>query len=685
MRLGVDVGGTFTDLLLYDDDKKRIFRAKTPSTPRDQSIGILAGINAISEIAGISSDEIEVLLHGTTVATNAVLEGRGARVGLIATEGFEYTLHLAKSWTPGPLFGWIIMDKAEPLASLDDTRAVRERIDARGNVVVPLDVDRAIATIDELCSSGIEALTISLMHSYANAQHERVLKGLVEERYPDMPVSLSSEILPEFREYDRMITTVMNDYVRPVMRRYISRLEDRLKDAGSRSHLHIVRSDGGLMSAAAASERPVHTVLSGPAGGVISTAMVAKQTGRKSLLAFDMGGTSTDVSVILDGAPTISRSTEVGPFPAKVPALDVRSVGAGGGSIADLSDLTNSLRVGPRSAGAQPGPACYGRGGVEPTVSDANVVLGYLPQKLLGGAMDLDVEAARTAVSRISSALGLSIEAAAQGILHIANEKMLGALRVITVQRGLDPRDFGIVAFGGAGPLHANAMANVLGCFPVIVPPSPGVFSALGFLQSEFKNEFVRTFIGPISKIDPADISNTFASLRGQAEEWLRREDIESERRKVRHSMDLRYEQQGYEVTVEAPADVIGEGRVETAIERFHELHQRLYGVRFDVPVELVALRVTAIGATPEVVGSHVAETHSTSIEDAVVSREKAYFDDAWREIPHYDRDRLAIGAVVNGPAVIRQYDSTTLVLPLHKAEIDEHKNIVIWPADKVN
>jgi N-methylhydantoinase A len=548
-----------------------------------------------------------------------------------------------------------------------------------------LDIDKAAATIDELCSSGIEALTISLMHSYANNEHERILKRLVEERHPDMPVSLSSEILPEFREYDRMITTVMNDYVRPVMRRYISRLEGRLKDSGSCSHLHIVRSDGGLMSAAAASERPVHTVLSGPAGGVISTAMVAKQTGRKSLLAFDMGGTSTDVSVILDGTPTISRSTEVGPFPAKVPALDVRSVGAGGGSIADLSELTNSLRVGPRSAGAQPGPACYGRGGVEPTVSDANVVLGYLPQKLLGGAMDLDVEAARTAVGRIASMLGLSIEAAAQGILQIANERMLGALRVITVQRGLDPRDFGIVAFGGAGPLHANAMASVLGCFPVIVPPSPGVFSALGFLQSEFKNEFVRTFIGPISKIDPTDIADTFANLHRQAEDWLQRENIEPERRTVRHSMDLRYEQQGYEVTVEAAADVAGQAEIEDAVKRFHDVHQRLYGVRFDVPVELVALRVTAFGATPEVVGSHVAEKRGTNGEAAVASREKAHFDGAWREIPHYDRDLLAAGALVKGPAVIRQYDATTLVLPRHKAEIDEHMNIVIWPEDKVN
>ena len=382
---------------------------------------------------------------------NAVLEGKGARVGLLVTEGFEHTLHLAKSWTPGPLFGWIVMDKPDPLARLKDTRGIAERIDARGNVVRELDEAQAIERIDDVCGSGIEALTISLMHSYANPAHERRLRELVLERFPEMHVSLSSDILPEFREYDRAITTVMNDYVRPIMTRYLSRIEQRLEQGGVSSKLHIVRSDGGLMSAEAAAQRPVHTVLSGPAGGVTATAMVARRTGLSKLLAFDMGGTSTDVSVIIDGEPTISRATDVGYFPAKVPTLDVRSVGAGGGSIAEVSELTNSLRVGPRSAGAMPGPVAYGRGGTEPTVSDANVVLGYLPPRLLGGDMSLDVEGARDSVSAIGQAIGLATEAAAQGILNIANEVMLGALRVITVQRGLDPRDFGIVAFGGAG------------------------------------------------------------------------------------------------------------------------------------------------------------------------------------------------------------------------------------------
>ncbi|MCU0791126.1 MAG: hydantoinase/oxoprolinase family protein [Nitratireductor sp.] len=353
MRLGVDVGGTFTDLLLHDEATQQTYRAKTPSTPEDQSIGVAAGVKLICEKAGIRPDDISLVLHGTTVATNAVLEGKGARVGLLVTEGFEYTLHLAKSWTPGPLFGWIVMDKPDPLASLADTRGIAERINARGEVVRELDIEQATAAIENLCSSGIEALTISLMHSYANPAHEQKLRDIVRSRFPDIPVSLSSEILPEFREYDRTITTVMNDYVRPIMKRYLLRIEDRLRGDEVNARLHIVRSDGGLMSAEAASDRPVHTVLSGPAGGVTSTVMIARRTGYKKLLAFDMGGTSTDVSVVIDGQPTISRSTEVGYFPAKVPTLEVRSVGAGGGSIAEVSELTKSLRVGPRSAGAR--------------------------------------------------------------------------------------------------------------------------------------------------------------------------------------------------------------------------------------------------------------------------------------------------------------------------------------------
>ena len=685
MRLGVDVGGTFTDLLLHDERSRRTYQAKTPSTPEDQSIGVAAGVKLVCEKAGISPSDIALILHGTTVATNAVLEGKGARVGLLVTEGFEYTLHLAKSWTPGPLFGWINMDKPEPLASLGDTRGVPERMNAQGGVVRPLDVEAATRLIDDLCSSGIEALTISLMHSYANADHERQLRDILTRRFPDTPVSLSSDILPEFREYDRTITTVMNDYVRPIMKRYLSRIEDRLKAEGVKARLHIVRSDGGLMSAGAASERPVYTVLSGPAGGVTGTAMISRRAGYKKILAFDMGGTSTDVSVILDGQPTISRSTEVGMFPAKVPTLDVRSVGAGGGSIAEVSELTGSLRVGPRSAGARPGPAAYGRGGVEPAVSDANVVLGYLPPLLLGGDMKLDVAAARTAVAKVAAALGLSLEDAAKGILDIANEVMLGALRVITVQRGLDPREFGMVAFGGAGPLHANALAELLGCYPVIVPANPGVLSALGFLEAEFKNEFVRTFIRSTVALDPNEVWSRFAELEARAKAWLDEQEVRPADRSIRLTMDLRYEQQGFEVSVDiAPEAAARRGGLAAILSEFHAVHERLYGVRFTVPVELVALRAVATGATPSV-DETPPQIEQRDVAAAIIETRPCYFDGGWRDTPNYDRARLAIGARIDGPAIIRQYDTTTVVLPRHYAQVDEHGNILIWPVARGN
>lgn len=680
MRLGVDVGGTFTDLLLHDDVSRQSYRAKTPSTPEDQSIGVAAGVELICKKANISPGDIDLVLHGTTVATNAVLEAKGARVGLLVTEGFEYTLHLAKSWTPGPLFGWIIMDKPEPLASLADTRGIPERMNARGEVMRELDVDAATALIDDLCQSGIEALTISLMHSYANPAHEQALAKIVAERYPDIPVSLSSEILPEFREYDRTITTVMNDYVRPIMKRYLSRIEDRLGNEGVSAKLHIVRSDGGLMSASAASDRPVHTVLSGPAGGVTSTAMVGRRTGLDKLLAFDMGGTSTDVSVIIGGEPLISRSTEVGYFPAKVPTLDVKSVGAGGGSIAEVEELTKSLRVGPRSAGAQPGPVAYMRGGTEPTVSDANVVLGYLPPRLLGGEMELDVEGARAAVAKIGDKLGLTPEDAAKGILDIANEAMLGALRNITVQRGIDPREFGIVGFGGAGPLHANAMADLLGCYPVVIPPNPGVLSALGFLEAEFKNEFVHTRIAMLDRVDPAEVWGKFGELVSKAKVWLDEQEIAEEDRKIALAADLRYEQQGFEVTVKVSQELFeAAGSLDKIAADFHEQHEQLYGVRFDVPVELVALRVEAMGATPPVEESAAARQDG----DPLIETLPGYFAGQWFDTPHYDRDRLSEGDRVEGPAIIRQYDTTTVLLQDHYAEVDAHGNLLIWPTSK--
>src|SRR5215470_105923 len=400
-RLGVDVGGTFTDLFLVDDGDHRQWRVKTPSTPSDPSQGVLSGVARICEQAGIAPADLGNVVHGTTVATNAVLESKGARVGLITTQGFGQILHLARSQTPGPLAGWIIMIKPDPPASLADTREAIERMDARGNTLVAVDRDHAASTIEDLVDDGVESLTISLINSYVDGRHEQELADLVEELYPGFPVTISSEVLPEFREYERTLTACMNSYVRPKVEDYVSRLETSLNELGVTGELNLLRSDAGLMTAKVAAENPIYGILSGPSGGVAGALHVARRAGYENILTFDMGGTSTDVALSEHGQPTIERQTEV-PYgwglpgeviPIKVPSVNVRSVGAGGGSIAHVPEVTGALRVGPQSAGADPGPACYGKGGIEPTVTDANVIVGHLPPRLLGGEIELDVEA----------------------------------------------------------------------------------------------------------------------------------------------------------------------------------------------------------------------------------------------------------------------------------------------------
>src|ERR671923_2508151 len=414
-RLGVDVGGTFTDLLLVHDETGDLHRVKTPSTPADPPEGVLNGVRRICEESGVPPQELRYVMHGTTVATNALLEAKGARVGLITTRGFKQILHLARSQTPGPLAGWIIMIKPPPPAALEDTREAKERMGARGDVVEPVDRDQVARIVRDLVDSGVESLTVSLINSYANPAHEREIGALIEELYPGFPVTISSDVLPEFREYERTLTACMNSYVRPRVQAYVEQLESSLRGFGVRGELNLLRSDAGLMTTRVASERPIYGVLSGPSGGVAGALSVAVRAGFDNVLTFDMGGTSTDVALCEDGQPTIERQTEV-PYgwglpgeviPIKVPSVDVRSIGAGGGSIAHVPEITNALRVGPQSAGPDPGPACYGKGGSEATVTDANVVLGHLPPRLLGGEMQLDADAARAAVQRIADAMGL--------------------------------------------------------------------------------------------------------------------------------------------------------------------------------------------------------------------------------------------------------------------------------------
>src|SRR5438874_3153820 len=684
-RLGVDVGGTFTDLVLVGDDGNGggQFRVKTPSTPADPSEGVLNGVRRICEEAGIDVADLRNILHGTTVATNAVLESKGARVGLITTQGFAQILHLARSQTPGPLAGWIIMIKPDPPASLADTREAVERMDARGNTLVEVDERQVEGIVRDLVASGVETLTVALINSYVNGAHERRIGEIVERLYPGFPVTLSSEVLPEFREYERALTACMNSYVRPRVATYVDQLGGQLAAIGARAEVNILRSDAGLMTTREATRNPIYGVLSGPSGGVAGALYVARKAGFDDILAFDMGGTSTDVALCQNGQPTIGRETTIGHFRIKVPSVNVHTVGAGGGSIAHVPELTRALRVGPQSAGAEPGPAAYGKGGTEPTVTDANVVLGHLPPRLLGGEMELDVEAARAAVQTIADAMGLaSAEQAAEGIVAIVNENMAGALRPVSVQRGHDPRDFALVAYGGAGPLHANALAKLMGSFPVILPPAPGLLCAIGDLVADFRDEFARTYIRLLANASGAEVAEILDELGGRAAAWLEREGIPNEAQGVAFSAAMRYHRQGYEIPVALEPDEVRNGGLADLEERFNLLHEQLYGFRMPgTASEIVNLRAVGYGTVPKP-ELPTAEAGSEDASAAVVDEQPVTFDG--REVPTkiYDRSQLSPGAALQGPAIVTEFDSTTVVLPGHRATVDRNFNILITPND---
>jgi N-methylhydantoinase A len=683
-RLGVDVGGTFTDLFLVGDgngDGGGRFRVKTPSTPADPSEGVLAGVRRICDEAGIDVGDIRNILHGTTVATNAVLESKGARVGLITTVGFQQILHLARSQTPGPLAGWIIMIKPDPPASLADTREAVERMDARGEPIVPVDVEQVEGVVRDLVESGVETLTVALINSYVNGEHERQIGEIVERLYPGFPVTLSSEVLPEFREYERALTACMNSYVRPMVAAYVNRLQEQLGSIGARADVNILRSDAGLMTTREAARNPIYGVLSGPSGGVAGALFVARKAGFDDILAFDMGGTSTDVALCQNGQPTIGRETAIGHFRIKVPSVNVHTVGAGGGSVAHVPELTKALRVGPQSAGAEPGPAAYGKGGAEPTVTDANVVLGHLPPSLLGGEMQLDSSAARAAVQTIADAMGLdSVEQAAEGILAIVNENMAGALRLVSVQRGHDPREFALVAYGGAGPLHANALASLMGSFPVIVPPAPGLLCAIGDLVADFRDEFAQTYIRLLADASGVDVAEILDGLGTRATEWLEGEGIPADARRVLYSADMRYHRQGYEIPVALDPDEVRSNGLADLEERFNGLHEQLYGFRMPgTACEIVNLRAVGYGSVPKL-ELPVGKAGGADASAAVVSEHQVVFDGQRVATKIYDRSKLQPGASLDGPAIVTEFDSTTVVLPGHRAEVDVNFNILITP-----
>lgn len=679
-RLGVDVGGTFTDLFLIDEATSKAVTAKVPSTPADPSEGVLNGIAKVCRDNGIEPAAVTHVMHGTTVATNAMLTGDGAKVGLLVTDGYKQILHLARSWVPGGLGSWILFNKSRPMAPLKWTLEINERIAADGTLVRPLDEAAVAASAAHFRTAGVEAVTIAFMNSYVSGEHERRAREILERELPDVAISISSETVPELKEYERTISTVANSFVKPIVARYLGNLHDNLSRQMGAVKLNILRSDGGLASAEIAAEYPVNLLMSGPAGGVSGAIWIAKQSGFKDIITFDMGGTSTDVGLVQDGVAQVRRETTVGDISVRASSIDVRTVGAGGGSIAHVPELTKALRVGPKSAGATPGPAAYNHGGTLPTVTDANVVLGYLPASAkLGGDMEIFPDRAAEAVQPIADALGLSLPEAAEGIIRIVNENMFGALRLVSIEQGYDPRDFALMAFGGAGPLHANALGTLVGSWPVVVPRGPGVLCASGDATTRMRDEASQTFIRIFSEVDTTEFVTTLEKLAVKARATLDTDGIPAEDQEIIYQCDVRYSGQALEITVDFDLNEVVSGGLRTVGEKFDLLHEQFYTFKLDVDKELVNLRAIVQGRPP-VVGADELDSGDGNPAGARYAEQEIYVDGKTQVAAIYDRAQLRAGDVIAGPAIVTEMDSTTLVLPHHSGRVDKIGNILIQP-----
>ena len=679
-RLAIDIGGTFTDVVLLDATTHELAVAKVSTTPADRAAGFFHGIEKVLAGKATRPHRVASLAHGSTVATNAVLEGKGSRMGLLTTQGFGDILEIGRAYIPGIFTNYLTWEKPERLVPRERVREVSERLTVDGSVLRPLDECAVRAAIAALLEEGVESLAISLLHSYVDPTHERRVEELVREVAPGLFVSRSSEVLPEYREYERTLTTVLNAYVMPAVDRYLDGIRRGLAERGLPQDVAIVRSDAGVMSLAAALERPVNTVLSGPAGGVLGASAVATAASYPNVVSMDMGGTSTDVCLSTAGEPRLSTDTWIAHYPIKVPIIDITTIGAGGGSLATVS-AAGALRVGPQSAGADPGPACYGRGGDRPTVTDANLVLGRLPIQLAGGEISLELEAAREAVRRhVAEPLSLSIEAAALGIVRIVDEHMLGALRVVSVQRGLDPRELVLVPFGGAGPVHGAELARLAGIGTMLVPPQPGVLSALGFLLADVKQVFTLTRVGLVGTLNAEAYNRELTRLMADAVDWLEREGVPVEDRAVEVALDLRYRGQAYELPIRVAVPVDADGWRDAAT-RFHTEHRRRYG--FDQPladVEVVTLRVTAVGALPKPEFRPLPEEELDPAA-ALTDRRPVFFGAGLVETPFYDRARLRAGHRIAGPAVVLQPDCTTVLHPGQSLRVDGLANLIVRTA----
>jgi N-methylhydantoinase A len=661
-RIGVDVGGTFTDFTLLNDASGEIHFFKTPSTPHDPSEAIETGLRGVLEANKVAPENVSYLGHGTTVATNIVIERRGARTGLVTTKGFRDVLELGRQARPS-IYDYRV-EKPPVLIPRDRRVEVLERVGPDGEILTELDEASLRTAVLRLAELGVESVAICFLHSYRRPQHEASAKAIVQQLLPNAYVTLSSEILPEFREFERMSTVAVNAFVGPKMGAYLERFRNRVRDVGIPVQPYTIHSNGGLMSADTVYANPVRTCVSGPAAGVVGAAEIGRIAGLPNLITFDVGGTSTDVSLIDDATPLFTSARLVAGYPVKTPMLDIHVIGAGGGSIAAIDDA-GSMKVGPRSAGAAPGPVAYGRGGTEPTITDANLCLGRLDANtLLGGRMQIDLEAARTAIrDAIATPLSLSLEAAALGIIQIANANMSRAIRSVSVEKGYDMGEFALCAFGGAGPLHAAEVAVECGLPRILIPREPGTVCARGMLLTDLSSDYVRSYFADASRDSLGQVIGLFEAMMAEGEAWLDSEGVPGGNRRFKRVLDARYRGQNFEVKVDC--DGIGPDDLPELEERFHAAHTKEYGYAIrHRAIQFVSARLQAIGEVPKAPQAEVAG--GSSLAAAQAGSRPVYFDagHGWVETPIYRRGDLPAQTDIAGPAIINEMSATSLILP---------------------
>ena len=681
--VGVDIGGTFTDIVALDENQKDLRIAKTATTPHDQSAGLIAGLDTMD----LSYADIELAIHGTTVATNAILERKGVRCGLIATRGFRDILELRRRDRP---HAYGLSGSYEPLVPRDRRKEVAERITAEGDIHVPLDEAGLIASAEELVADGVEAIVISFLNAYTNPTHEKRAKALLESRWPEIYVVASADILPLFREFERTSTAVVNAYVQPIVSHYLARLQERLENHGYSGNLLIMQSNGGMMSVEAARDFSVNTVLSGPAAGVIAATKIAAESGFDNLIGYDMGGTSLDVSLVVEGTPTVSNGIEPEfGIPIMVSMIDIHTIGAGGGSIARI-DAGGLLQVGPDSAGAQPGPVCYGIGGTEPTVTDANIILGRInPNQPIakGKGFSFDLEAARSVVTtEIGKPLGLSLEEAAMAIISVANNRIAGSIRRISIDRGHDPRDFVLFSFGGGGPLLASFLLRELGVSQALVPYYPGIASAWGCVIADLRHDFVTMINRSASELNQTEVEAVFADHLAQGRELIEREKVSLTEINVLREAEVSYEGQTHVIRTLLPSGPVSPDLI---AERFRGAYLRQYGrveeafggmetLLEQTSIRLLNLRTSVIGVRPDLTMKDFLPRPNTTLEEAQKGTRQVYSEDGFINCPIYERSRIPWESRFLGPAVIEQSDTTIWLEPWVKVDVDDGGSLLI-------